>query len=332
VPSNLVGKTVNQALGQVYGELYPYGVLSQGSTAPLYGATGTVNATDAFALYVGDGTSPSGEGASASTCDVQPGPGTPTATSAAGTPVATGTSAPTATGTPSGGTGLCAGLNDGDYWLNQDTKNGFAGLLAQTRDFETLTSAQGQAILQYATGPTGSSAADQALGQTGLNALRTPKDTSGLTPTPTQRTQLQALYLRYLLAAELNVAASPGQTLGTEYFVNLPRKQLSSLNGVTVSQALTQAYQDRPQATPAGTPTWADLYAVDYIAGGGSTATFDTCELALYAPPPSVKTPELGSGELLAIGLVPCLGIVLYRRRRGRRAGKATTTEQPPLA
>jgi len=33
-------------------------------------------------------------------------------------------------------------------------------------------------------------------------------------------------------------------------------------------------------------------------------------------------TPELGSGELLATGLVPALGIVLYRRRRQRRAGK----------
>jgi len=33
-------------------------------------------------------------------------------------------------------------------------------------------------------------------------------------------------------------------------------------------------------------------------------------------------TPELGSGELLATGLVPALGIVLYRRRRQRRASK----------
>jgi len=33
-------------------------------------------------------------------------------------------------------------------------------------------------------------------------------------------------------------------------------------------------------------------------------------------------TPELGSGELLATGLVPALGIVLYRRRRQRRAAK----------
>jgi len=33
-------------------------------------------------------------------------------------------------------------------------------------------------------------------------------------------------------------------------------------------------------------------------------------------------TPELGSGELLATGLVPALGIFLYRRRRQRRASK----------
>jgi len=313
VPASVLGKTVNQALERVYGELYPYGVLSPGSTPPLYGATGVVNGNDTFALYVGDGTSPSGEGASASTCDVQPGPGTPTATTPAG---ATATSVPTATGTPAGGTGLCAGLYDADYWLTQGTSGSFASLLAQTKDFGSLsavplTPAQAQALLQYVTG---SSAGDQALGQTALNALRSPKDTSGLTSG--QQSQLKALYLRFLLAAELNVAASPGHTLGTEYFVNLPRKQLSSLNGVTVSAALTQAYLDRPQASPAGTPTWADIYAVDYIAGGGATATFDTCELGLYAPPPSVKTPELGSGELLATGLLPLVGVMLYRRRR----------------
>ncbi len=34
------------------------------------------------------------------------------------------------------------------------------------------------------------------------------------------------------------------------------------------------------------------------------------------------NTPELGSGELLATGLVPALGIILFRRRRQRRAGK----------
>lgn len=34
------------------------------------------------------------------------------------------------------------------------------------------------------------------------------------------------------------------------------------------------------------------------------------------------NTPELGSGELLATGLVPALGVFLYRRRRQCRAGK----------
>ncbi len=38
--------------------------------------------------------------------------------------------------------------------------------------------------------------------------------------------------------------------------------------------------------------------------------------------PGTAATPELGSGELLATGLVPALGIVLYRRRRQRRASK----------
>jgi hypothetical protein len=39
-------------------------------------------------------------------------------------------------------------------------------------------------------------------------------------------------------------------------------------------------------------------------------------------PGGAAATPELGSGELLATGLVPALGIVLYRRRRQRRADK----------
>ncbi len=40
------------------------------------------------------------------------------------------------------------------------------------------------------------------------------------------------------------------------------------------------------------------------------------------AAPAAAATPELGSGELLATGLVPALGIVLFRRRRQRRAAK----------
>jgi hypothetical protein len=41
--------------------------------------------------------------------------------------------------------------------------------------------------------------------------------------------------------------------------------------------------------------------------GGGSTS------------PSGTATPELGSGELMATGILPILGALLYRRRRGRR-------------
>lgn len=37
-------------------------------------------------------------------------------------------------------------------------------------------------------------------------------------------------------------------------------------------------------------------------------------------PPGPTDTPELGSGELLLTGLVPVVGILLYRRRRVQRA------------
>lgn len=41
--------------------------------------------------------------------------------------------------------------------------------------------------------------------------------------------------------------------------------------------------------------------------------------MAAVVCPPSA-TPELGSGELLATGLVPLALALLYRRRRARRA------------
>lgn len=125
-----------------------------------------------------------------------------------------------------------------------------------------------------------------------------------------------------------NLAASKGQavgSLGSEFFVNLPRKQLSPLSGLPVSMALTQAYNDQPRQVTsstgttwsAGKLTWADLYAIDYIAGGGATATFETCELAVSNLGKSVGTPKLGSGELVLVGLVP-LALAVYRRRTGR--------------
>ena len=54
--------------------------------------------------------------------------------------------------------------------------------------------------------------------------------------------------------------------------------------------------------------------AMDHTAGCGLTVTITSPKK------PPVGTPELGSGELLATGLLPIGAILLYRRRRNRRA------------
>ncbi len=50
------------------------------------------------------------------------------------------------------------------------------------------------------------------------------------------------------------------------------------------------------------------------------TVTFHvSCHSSSHDPAPAA-TPELGSGELLATGILPLGGVLLYRRRRARRA------------
>ncbi len=88
-----------------------------------------------------------------------------------------------------------------------------------------------------------------------------------------------------------------------------------------------------------GTCTAADFVAADTtlnVKSDGSDTVSATCHtsegssmtltLAVSANGIPVTTPaatpELGSGELLATGLVPALGIILFRRRRQRRAAK----------
>jgi len=56
--------------------------------------------------------------------------------------------------------------------------------------------------------------------------------------------------------------------------------------------------------------------------GDQMTVSISVSATGTTLPTPPAATPELGSGELLATGLIPALGIVLYRRRRQRRAGK----------
>jgi hypothetical protein len=73
-------------------------------------------------------------------------------------------------------------------------------------------------------------------------------------------------------------------------------------NGSTVTDTL----DGQLKCTDNVTRTFSALIVV---AGSNTTTT-------------TTPTPELGSGELLATGLVPALGIVLYRRRRQRRASK----------
>ena len=52
--------------------------------------------------------------------------------------------------------------------------------------------------------------------------------------------------------------------------------------------------------------------------------------LAGSTPPPPLPTatPELGSGELLATGLLPIAGLLLYRRRKDAQARAARDSSQ----
>ncbi len=52
------------------------------------------------------------------------------------------------------------------------------------------------------------------------------------------------------------------------------------------------------------------------------TMTLTTSSVIGTGPASGAATPELGSGELLATGLVPAAGLFLLRRRRQRRAAK----------
>ena len=49
------------------------------------------------------------------------------------------------------------------------------------------------------------------------------------------------------------------------------------------------------------------------------TTTTGTTTMPGGGPPPPNNTPELGSGELVATGLLPLVGILMYRRTRRRR-------------
>lgn len=111
-------------------------------------------------------------------------------------------------------------------------------------------------------------------------------------------------YLKHLLTAELNVASN--SSLGS-----------GNYNGTNVDTLLAQA------ATDYSSYTTADYNFVEYLGGGGENDS--SCQVTI---PPVTKcppdcggpTPELGSGELLATGLLPLGAILLYRRRRNRRA------------
>jgi len=160
-----------------------------------------------------------------------------------------------------------------------------SALLNQTIDFKKTTSASATSILQ---------------------------DTS---------TDDQARYLRYLLTAELNAAASPLLSSGIPTSDSGVPIQYGQYSQVTVGQFLHEAYEQR-----ATTSVWTGYiypstnsplaYAVYYLGGAGTAADYATCKVFIPSTPGGYKTPELGSGELLATGLLPLVGAICYRRRR----------------
>jgi len=80
----------------------------------------------------------------------------------------------------------------------------------------------------------------------------------------------------------------------------------SDLTATTVG-GVTSAPLGSPARDTAGTPKVVITYTV------GSTPCVSNCN--------ANATPELGSGELLATGLLPLGAVLLYRRRRARRRG-----------
>lgn len=62
------------------------------------------------------------------------------------------------------------------------------------------------------------------------------------------------------------------------------------------------------------------LYAAETDVIEKVTNADGTCSFSTVIPSPGTTTPELGSGELLATGVLPILAIALYRRRRSRHS------------
>lgn len=83
------------------------------------------------------------------------------------------------------------------------------------------------------------------------------------------------------------------------------RRRWSDLTATTVG-GVTSVPLGSPAHDTAGTPKVVITYTV------GSTPCVSNCD--------ANATPELGSGELLATGLLPLGAVLLYRRRRTRRA------------
>lgn len=134
-------------------------------------------------------------------------------------------------------------------------------------------------------------------------------------------------FLKFLLTSELAVSVNPA--LGTTVFRNTAKTYpagtalaTQSLDGLTVNAALHAAFQDRNIVSAQQTSS-VDSFVISYI-GSGSAETTGGSDCDIYTPDtppvtPGTDTPELGSGELLATGLLPIAGIFLYRRSRRRR-------------
>ncbi len=142
--------------------------------------------------------------------------------------------------------------------------------------------------------------------------------TSILTDTSTDD---HARYFRYLLTAQLNAAASPLLAAGIPTSDSGVPIQYGQYSQVTVGQFIHEAYEQRDTTSVWTGYTYPSTnsplaYAVYYLGGAGTAADYATCKVFIPSTPGGYKTPELGSGELLATGLLPLAGVMLYRRRR----------------
>jgi len=185
---------------------------------------------------------------------------------------------------------------------------------------------------------------------TGASYWEKPKEEFGMKKT--QRAPLTIKRSRRLAAASILAALGLGVTSAYAWSgtINVTASCDSTGAGgaATFSGNVTDASSDSWKVKVTGPTntskslgqdtTGAYKVTVDHLSVGSYSATLTSQDPkpnvtpvtfkidACNTPPPPAPTPELGSGELLATGLLPIGAVLLYRRRRARRPEQTEAT------